>query len=60
MAKKQHGGKRKNAGRKPIPEAKRKIVVQIYEPGEVIEAAGGIEVAKELASKAINKVAKIS
>lgn len=54
--KKQHGGKRKGAGRNPATDPK--IHIPIYIETSIVEAAGGKEIAKGLAAIAIQKEAK--
>lgn len=56
MAKKQHGGKRKNAGRKPIDDPK--IQLAVYVNSSFIEKVGGAEEARSIAAKAIEREAK--
>lgn len=51
-----HGGKRKGAGRKAVDDPKKQIAIYPY-TSEVV-AVGGIEVAKELAIRAIQRKAK--
>jgi hypothetical protein len=51
-----HGGKRKNAGRKPVEDPKTQI--SIYPLSSEVKLVGGPEAAKELAVKAIKIRAK--
>lgn len=53
MAKKQHGGKRPNAGRKPIDDPK--IQLAVYINSSFVEKVGGTEEARLIAAKAIEK-----
>jgi hypothetical protein len=53
----QHGGKRKNAGRKPVSDPKKQVTV--YPHSSEVENVGGVEAAKEIAIKAIQRKAKI-
>jgi hypothetical protein len=54
--KNQHGGKRKNAGRKPVDDPK--VQLSIYVNNSAVEGAGGPDAAKIVAIKAIEKEAK--
>lgn len=56
MAKKQHGGKREGAGRNPSDDPA--LQVSFYVKTSIIQEAGGMEAAKEVASNAIEKEAK--
>lgn len=40
------GGQRKNSGRKPLSKDKKKILVDFWIEGKIIEANGGIEKSK--------------
>lgn len=51
-----HGGKRKGSGRKPVTDPKQQV--NIYPHASEVEAVGGIEAAKELAIRAIQRKAK--
>jgi hypothetical protein len=51
---KTHGGKRSNAGRKPLPDDERKVCLQIYVKGKVVKKAGGEKKAKSLMLSALN------
>lgn len=54
--KKQHGGKREGAGRKPADDPK--LQLSIYVKTSTVMAAGGEEAAKTVAFNAIVKEAK--
>lgn len=56
--KKNHGGKRKGSGRKPIPD--KKIPVIVYPRRSEIDSCGGDVRAKEIALNAIVEAAKAS
>ncbi len=43
----EHGGKRKGAGNKYLPEGKKKRLVALYIEGLAIERMGGLEVLKQ-------------
>ena len=43
MKKETRGGKRKNSGRKPVPESEKKQTVNLFLEGWVIEKHGGKE-----------------
>jgi hypothetical protein len=55
MAKKSHGGKRSNAGRKPVEDPK--ITFTIYPRQSIIDLIG-VQAAKELALAALEREAK--
>jgi len=51
--KKKSGGKRKGAGRKPLPLSEKKSTLKLYLKNSVIEKLGGQEVLKEKILKQI-------
>lgn len=48
------------SGRKALNPGDRKVVVRLYIPAKVIEAAGGLQVATDLATQAIVNAANKS
>lgn len=45
----------KKAGRKKLPEGEKKIAITIFPKQKDIERVGGVEIAKDIALKAIEK-----
>lgn len=53
MKVKKRGGKRKNAGRKPLPSEKKRKSITIFPKQESIDSIGGEDEAKRVALEAI-------
>lgn len=49
------GGARKSAGRKPLPDSEKKVVLTIYPQQKEVDKFGGLDKAREAASEFIKK-----
>ena len=52
-----HGGKRKNAGRKPVKDKVKQVT--IYPKSSIVKKVGGEAKAKQIAINALHKAAEI-
>ena len=55
MKKENRGGARGNAGRKPLPEEDKTTPITLYVKNSAIEANGGVESARKLAKKMLER-----